>query len=43
MAINLSKTVGRNISKNVYGKYSQKDLDHAKQSATDKLESNSKK
>ena len=33
-AKNRGKYVGKNISKNVSGKYGQKLLDHAKQSAT---------
>ena len=33
----LGKNNGKNISKNLSGKYSQKRLDHAKQSATDAL------
>ena len=32
---NMDKNIGKNISKNLSGKYSQKLLDHAKQSATD--------
>ena len=35
---NIGKDIGKNISKNLKGKYSQKLLDHAKQSATDGLE-----
>ena len=31
----MSKKVGKNISRNLNDKYSQKLLDHAKQSATD--------
>ena len=31
----MDKNVGKNISKNLSSKYSQKPLDHAKQSATD--------
>ena len=34
-AKNMSKDIGKNISKNLRGKYSQKLLDHAKQPATD--------
>ena len=34
---------GKNISKNVSGKYSKKLLDHAKQSATDALKNTFKK
>ena len=34
-AKNIGKNVGKNISKSLCGKYSQKVLDHAKQSATD--------
>ena len=39
---NIGKDIGRNISKNLKSKYSQKLLDHAKQSATDGLETNTK-
>ena len=39
---NIGKDIGRNISKNLRSKYSQKLLDHAKQSATDGLETNTK-
>ena len=35
--------MGRNISKNLSGKYIQKFLDHAKQSATDALKTSSKR
>ena len=31
----MDKNIGKNISKNLIDKYSQKRLDHAKQSATD--------
>ena len=31
----MAKNIGKNISKNLSGKYSQKLLDHNKQSATD--------
>ena len=31
----MDKNIGKNISKNLSGKYSQKFLDHAKQSAAD--------
>ena len=34
---NMGKNIGKNISKNVSGKYSQKRLDHTKQSAADAL------
>ena len=34
---NTRKNVGKNISKNLSSKYTQKLLDHAKQSATDAL------
>ena len=34
---NMRENFGKNISKNVRSKYSQKLLDHAKQSATDAL------
>ena len=36
------KNIGKNISKNLSGKYSQKILDHARQSATDTLQTVSK-
>ena len=39
---NMSKNIGKNISKNLSGKYSQKRLDHDKQSATDALKATSK-
>ena len=39
---NMSKNVGKNISKSLSGKYSQKLIDHAKQSATDALKTSSK-
>ena len=39
----MSKTIGKNISKNLSGKYNQKFLDHAKQSLTDALKITSKK
>ena len=38
----LTKNIGKNISKNVSGKYSQKLLDHAKQSGTDAFKTASK-
>ena len=41
-AENMSKSINKNISKNLRGKYSQKFLDHAKQSATDALKITSK-
>ena len=41
-AKNISKCIGKNISKNLNGKYSQKRLDHAKQSAIDALKTTSK-
>ena len=34
---NVGRNIGKNISKNLSGKYSQKLLDHDKQSATDAL------
>ena len=34
---NMGKNIGENIRKNLSGKYSQRLLDHAKQSATDAL------
>ena len=42
-AKNTGKNIGRNLSKNVNGKYSQKRLDHAKQSSTDAFETASEK
>ena len=42
-AKNTGKIIGKNISKNLSGKCSQKRLDHAKQSATDALETSSKR
>ena len=42
-AKNMGKDIGKNISKNVSGKYSQKLLDHAKQSTTDALKTTSKR
>ena len=33
----MDKNIGKNISKNLTGKYSRKFLNHAKQSATDVL------
>ena len=36
-AKNMGRNIGKNISKNLVSKYSQKLLDHAKQSATDAL------
>ena len=39
----MDKNIGKNISKNLSGKCSQKLLDHAKQSPTDALKTNSKK
>ena len=38
----MGKNIGKNTSKNVSGKYSQKVLDHAKQSATDAFKTASK-
>ena len=40
---NMGKYTGENISKNRSGKYSQKLLDYAKQSATDVLKTTSKR
>ena len=40
---NISKNIYKNISKSLSGKYSQKLLDHAKQSATDALKTTSKR
>ena len=42
-AKNMGKSTGENISKNISGKYSQKLLDHAKQSVIDTLETTSKR
>ena len=39
----MDKNIGNNISKNLSSKYSQKLLDHAKQSATDVLKTASKR
>ena len=41
-AENMVKNIGKNLSKNLSGKYTQKLLDHAKQSATDALKTTSK-
>ena len=38
----MSKNVGKNISKSLSGKYSQKLIDHVKQSATDAFKTSSK-
>ena len=38
-----SKNIGKNISKNLSGKYSQKLLDHVKQSTTDALKTTPKR
>ena len=42
-ARNMGKNVGKSISKTLSIKYSQKLLDHAKQSATDALKTTSKR
>ena len=42
-AKNMTKNIGKNISKNLSGKYSQKRLDHAKQSAIDAFKTASKR
>ena len=39
----MDKNIGKTISKNLSGKYSQKLLNHAKQSATSALKTNSKR
>ena len=39
----MGKNIGKNIGKNVSAKYSQKLLDHAKQSAADAFKTTSKK
>ena len=41
-AKNMSKYIRKNTSRNLIGKYSQKLIDHAKQSATDALQTVSK-
>ena len=41
-AKSMGKNTGKNISKNLSGKYSQKLLDHSKQSATDAFKTASK-
>ena len=38
----MGKNIVKNISKNLSGKYNQKLLDHAKQSATDTFKTDSK-
>ena len=40
---NMGKHIGKNISKNLSSTYSQKLLDHAKQSTTDPLKTASKR
>ena len=42
-AKNMGKNIGKTISKNLSGKYSQKLLNHAKQSTTSALKTNSKR
>ena len=42
-AENMGKSIGKNISKSLSGTNSQKPLDHTKQSATDALETTSKR
>ena len=42
-AKNMSKNIGKYLSRNLSSKYRQKVLDHAKQSATDTLETPSKR
>ena len=39
----MGKNIGKNTSKNLSGKYSQKRLDHAKKSATDASKTSSKR
>ena len=39
----MGRNIGKNISKNLNGKFSQKHLNHAKQSATDALKTDSKR
>ena len=43
LAKNMGENIGKIITKNLSGKYSQKLLDHAKQSATDAFKSASKR
>ena len=40
--LSFARNIGKNISKNVNGKYSQKLLDHVEQYATDALKTASK-
>ena len=42
-AKNMGESIGKNISKNLSGKYSQKLLDHAKQSTTGALKTTSQR
>ena len=42
-AKSMGENIGKNVSKNLISKYSQKILDHAEQSATDRLKTASKK
>ena len=42
-AENMRKSIGKNTSKKLSGKYCQKPLDHAKQSASDALKTSSKR
>ena len=39
----MGKSIAKNINKNLRGKYSQKLLDHIKQSATEALKTSSKR
>ena len=41
-ALNMTKSIGRNVNKNLSGRYSQKLLDHAKQTAADAFKITSK-
>ena len=43
LAKNMGKNIGKNIRKSLNSKYSQKRLDHAKQSATDALKTSSQR
>ena len=43
LAKNMSKNIGKGVSTNLRGKYSQKPLDHAEQSATDAFKTVSKR
>ena len=42
LLLKVRENIGKSISENLSGKYSQKRLDHAKRSATDALKTNLK-